>query len=255
MAKKTVKVKTKRQNKPRGVKKYTLSMAIVAVFLLSIPFTVYIAQRNNNSTINNNNDKQVLQAASAAVSIVDFEFSPATITIPLGTTITWTNMSVSDSDHTTSSDVEGTANSWDSGLTNPVASSGLPDTFSHTFTATGTFTYHCNVHTFMHGTVIVTAATATAPTATTAPAATATTAPAPTAITPTLVCEGGNGTPPCATIPPTESTAPAPTSTTAAPTIAPVTTASPTGDGGTSNPIALIILLIELILKFLKSLL
>jgi thermitase len=34
------------------------------------------------------------------------------------------------------------------------------------------------------------------------PAPTATTAPQPTAITPTLFCEGGNGTPPCATLPP-----------------------------------------------------
>jgi thermitase len=60
------------------------------------------------------------------------------------------------------------------------------------------------------------------------PAPTATTAPQPTDITPTLFCEGGNGTPPCATIPPTTTTAPG-TTTTTAPTVADVSPATNTG--------------------------
>lgn len=234
MAKKIKSVK--KINKPSGIKKYALSIAVIAVFLLSIPLTVSLAQPHKNS--------QVLAGTSAAVSIVDFEFSPATITIPVGTTVTWTNMSVSDSDHTTSSDVVGTANSWDSGLTNPLASSGLKDTFSFTFANAGTFTYHCNVHTFMHGTVIVTAAAAAAPTV--APTA----IPVPSAITPTLVCEGGNGTPPCATIPPTDAL---PSSTETEPTVA-LPTLSPSGDGGSSNLLTILLDLIAIILKFLQSL-
>ena len=232
-----------KKNNSTEVNKYIVLISVLAVFLLSIPLTVFFAQQYKS--------KQAHAASTGAVSIIDFEFSPATLTVPVGTTVTWTNMSVSNSDHTTTSDVAGTANSWDSGLPNPVASSGLPDTFSFTFANAGTFTYHCNVHTFMHGTIIVTASTAPAPTATTVPVVTsAPTVAAPTAITPTLVCEGGNGTPPCATIPPTDTV---PTGGTA-PTITPILTLTPSGDGGSLNPITLILFLIELILKFLQSL-
>lgn len=219
------------------VNKYIVFISVLAVFLLSIPLTIFFAQQYKS--------KQALAASAAAVSIIDFEFSPATITVPVGTTITWTNMSASGSDHTTSSDVGGTANSWDSGLTNPNASSGLPNHFSFTFANTGTFTYHCNVHTFMHGTVIVTAATTAAPTATTAPAATSAPTATPVTAVPSPNCLGS-----C----PTPTGAVTPTGTTTAPTITPNLTLTPTGDGGSLNPITLILFLIELILKFLQSL-
>jgi plastocyanin len=75
-------------------------------------------------------------------------FSPATITIAVGTTLVWTNSTTVA--HTSTSDA-GSAVSWDSGMINPGA------TFSFTFTRAGTFTYHCNVHPYMHGTVVVTA--------------------------------------------------------------------------------------------------
>lgn len=109
--------------------------------------------------------KQYAQTTGGSVSIQDFQFSPPTITVPVGGTVTWTNQSPQNF-HTTTSDVQGTTNSWDSGLTNP------GQTFSHTFTTPGTYTYHCNVHTFMRGTVIVSAGVPTntpAPTSTPVP--------------------------------------------------------------------------------------
>ena len=231
----TNKKATAKKNNSAEVNKYIVFISVLVVFLLSIPLTIFFAQQYKS--------KQAYAATTAAVSIIDFEFSPATITVPVGTTVTWTNMSASNSDHTTTSDVDGTANSWDSGLTNPVASSGLPDTFSFTFANAGTFTYHCNVHTFMHGTVIVTAATATAPTATTAPAATAT----PVTAVPSPNCLGS-----C----PTPTGTASPTGTTTVPTATPAVavTGIPDSDGGSLNPITLILFLIELILKFLQSL-
>lgn len=86
-----------------------------------------------------------------AVSITttgSFAFSPATITIKVGTTVTWTNNT--SVPHTVTSDDNTT---FDSGLNTPIAANG--GTFSFTFTKAGTFAYHCQIHPFMKATVIV----------------------------------------------------------------------------------------------------
>jgi plastocyanin len=114
---------------------------------------------------------RVAGAASSSVSIIDFAFSPASITVHVGDTITWVNNSQSGVAHTSTSDAAG----WDSGILNKGAS------FSHSFGAAGSFTYHCNVHPFMHGTVVVNAVTTT--TTTTRPGSTTTTRPGSTATT------------------------------------------------------------------------
>jgi plastocyanin len=81
-----------------------------------------------------------------AVTISGFAFSPASITVPVGTTVTWTNKDAAP--HTITSD-DGTT--FDSGnLANGA-------TYSFTFTKAGTFAYHCAIHSSMKGTVIVTA--------------------------------------------------------------------------------------------------
>jgi plastocyanin len=83
-------------------------------------------------------------AAANAVTIANFAYDPATITVPVGTTITWTN---TDSvDHTVTADDR----SWDSGHI------AQGQTFSRTFTTAGTFPYFCTIHPNMKGTVIVT---------------------------------------------------------------------------------------------------
>ena len=81
--------------------------------------------------------------ASAQVNIVFFTFSPATITVPVGTTVTWTQLDAVS--HTVTSDT-GVFNS---------STLYLGDTFSYTFTEGGTFNYHCVFHLFQTGTVIV----------------------------------------------------------------------------------------------------
>lgn len=80
------------------------------------------------------------------VKIVDFAFMPASITIPIHTAVRWTNRG--STTHTTTSD---TAGIFDSGPLAPAAA------FQHKFNTAGTFTYHCVIHTFMTGTVVVTA--------------------------------------------------------------------------------------------------
>ena len=84
----------------------------------------------------------------ATVSIVDFAFDPAAVEIPVGATVTWTNTGAATHTATAS---DGT---FDSGQLAPGAS------FSHTFTAAGTFPYICQIHPQMTGTVTVVEAAA-----------------------------------------------------------------------------------------------
>lgn len=81
--------------------------------------------------------------AGNAVSISNFSFQPQTITVAAGVTVTWTNAdSIA---HTSTSDATG----WNSNNINP------GQTFSLQFNTAGTFTYHCNIHPGMTGTVVV----------------------------------------------------------------------------------------------------
>ncbi|MBI2038051.1 MAG: cupredoxin family copper-binding protein [Candidatus Magasanikbacteria bacterium] len=78
-----------------------------------------------------------------SAAIAGFSFQPNSITISVGDTITWTNND--GAPHT----VTAGEGSFDSGA----LSSGR--TFSKTFTTAGTYSYVCNFHGSMHGTVIV----------------------------------------------------------------------------------------------------
>lgn len=91
-------------------------------------------------------------ATQASVRMIDNIFSPYTITIEEGTTITWTNDGYMA--HTVTAD----NGSFDSGSIN---SGG---TYSHTFNTSGTIYYHCTFHgsaggVGMAGIIIVQAAT------------------------------------------------------------------------------------------------
>lgn len=79
---------------------------------------------------------------ATAVSISNFAFDPASVTVKVGGTVTWTN---NDSPtHTITGD-----GGLDSG---DVANGG---TYSKTFDKAGTYKYHCTIHPNMTGEVIV----------------------------------------------------------------------------------------------------
>jgi plastocyanin len=85
--------------------------------------------------------------ATNAVAIQNFAFGPQTITVRVGTAVTWTNK---DQDaHTI--DFQGGA---EGGQVSQAMQQG--DTYSHTFETLGTIGYICSIHPFMHGTVEVT---------------------------------------------------------------------------------------------------
>jgi amicyanin len=84
--------------------------------------------------------------SSVSVDIVNFAFSPATVTVAVGTTITWTNKD--DAPHTVTSN----SGAFNSGTLQRNKS------FQFKFDTAGTFDYHCAIHPFMTAKVVVTAA-------------------------------------------------------------------------------------------------
>lgn len=94
------------------------------------------------------------------VVIQDMVYKPDTLSVPVGTTVTWKNMDITE--HTvTPTDpaqwgTDGSGNDQNDWL-------GRGDTWSHTFTEPGTYTYRCIPHSWEHegewkgqvGTIIV----------------------------------------------------------------------------------------------------
>jgi plastocyanin len=98
-------------------------------------------------------------AADQDVAISGFSYSPSTVTVNVGDTVTWTN---SDAQAHTA-----TGNGWNTG------DLGNGDSGSNTFTTAGTFDYMCGIHPAMRGTVVVRAAGGTTPPTDTPPLDTA----------------------------------------------------------------------------------
>jgi alcohol dehydrogenase (cytochrome c) len=82
------------------------------------------------------------------VDIVDYAFTPGTIIVPPGTTVTWSNTG-SQPHSATSTVSETNPVTFDSGILNPGQS------YSFTFDTPGTYDYFCVPHPFMRGKVIV----------------------------------------------------------------------------------------------------
>jgi plastocyanin len=83
-------------------------------------------------------------SSTNAVTIDNFAFSPATITVKPGTRVTVANHD--STAHTATSD---DGSSFDTGDIDPGSSKTI------TLSKAGTFAYHCNIHPFMHGRIVV----------------------------------------------------------------------------------------------------
>ncbi len=102
---------------------------------------------NTNVTTNTNT---TAKAVAKDISITGSAFSPSTITIAAGTTVTWTNNSggearISSDPHPTHTDLPGLDSS-------SLANGG---TYSFTFTQVGSWGYHNHFSPTMRGTVVV----------------------------------------------------------------------------------------------------
>jgi plastocyanin len=83
-------------------------------------------------------------ASGATVKIDNFSFGPANITIPAGSTVTWTN----------NDDVPHVVTSDDNKMFKSKALD-TDDRFSFTFTKPGTYNYYCAIHPKMVAKIVV----------------------------------------------------------------------------------------------------
>jgi plastocyanin len=83
-------------------------------------------------------------AATSAVSIDNFTFTPQTLTVKAGTTVTWNNKD--DIPHGIASDNNAFRRS---------KALDTDDKFAFTFTMPGTYKYFCYIHPHMTGTIVV----------------------------------------------------------------------------------------------------
>lgn len=89
---------------------------------------------------------QVASAAAAGtVTIDNFAFGPATLTVAPGTKVTWDNKD--EEPHTVMS--------ADGGMTFKSPALDTDDKFSFTFDKAGTYKYFCSIHPHMVGTIVV----------------------------------------------------------------------------------------------------
>ena len=140
-------------NVRRGVMKKTMAIVIAVVVVVG-GLGAWLLTRKSSSTKNTEQTATTQQsstltsdqtASTNTVDIKDFAFSPSTLTVKAGTTVTWTNKD--SMPHTVTED---------DGLEGP-ASGNLTtnQTYSFTFSKAGTYHYHCALHSSMTATVVV----------------------------------------------------------------------------------------------------
>jgi plastocyanin len=138
------------------------ALIVIILVVVIAAAAVFGLTRNNNKTTppasnptnssadqpqaSNNQNSSNQPTTTDTVSIQNFAFSPADITVKKGTTVTWTN-----NDSTTHTVTAS------SGETGPNSGNLAPGgKYSFMFATAGTFHYHCSIHPEMLGTVTVT---------------------------------------------------------------------------------------------------
>ncbi|MBV6699338.1 cupredoxin family copper-binding protein [Kitasatospora aureofaciens] len=109
--------------------------------------TVTVSPPSSTPSTSPTSGRPSAPVAANAVTIKNFAFSPAALTVKTGTSVTWTN---TDPDAHTVTSKQGSGG--------PLQSAALATnaTYSYTFTAPGTYPYYCSIHPFMTATVEVT---------------------------------------------------------------------------------------------------
>lgn len=119
------------------------------VFLVTRKDNKTTSGSSNTTSVNepSSNNTSSTPTATSNISIKDFAFSPVSITVKKGTTVTWTNND--SASHKIASDSGDSVSFGSDNLSNGQA-------FSFKFDQAGTFAYHCATHPSMKGTITVT---------------------------------------------------------------------------------------------------
>jgi plastocyanin len=115
-----------------------LLMAVAALVVVSALFVVSAAGAHKHPTA------MAQKHPTRTVSIQNFSFKPANITIKRGTRVRWINK-----DSTAHTATVNNGRSFDSGRLRPGQS------YTHTFKSAGKKPYHCEIHPDMKGTITV----------------------------------------------------------------------------------------------------
>jgi plastocyanin len=105
-----------------------------AAFLLLLMILVMLGNKNAHAGS---------PSSASEVKIDNFTFTPSTLTVAAGTTVTWTN----------SDDIPHTVVSVDNIFKSEVLDTD--DKFSYTFTKPGTYAYFCSIHPKMTAKIVV----------------------------------------------------------------------------------------------------
>ena len=116
----------------------SVSVAGLAVILMLGVAGLEVGQK---SSIAHAQDK----GSTTEVKIDNFSFGPVTLTVAVGTTVTWTNRD----------DIPHTVVSTDDSKTFKSKVLDTDEKFSFTFSKAGTYPYFCSIHPKMTGKVIV----------------------------------------------------------------------------------------------------
>ena len=123
--------------------RFTLTRVWAIVLLIGIITSVSCGDDDNKSTDSGNNG-----SSGTTVVIDNFAFSPQTLTVSVGETVTWRNNH--STGHTVTSD-------QGSELGSALLNQG--QTYQHTFDSEGIHPYHCSIHpSTMKGTITVVSA-------------------------------------------------------------------------------------------------
>jgi plastocyanin len=127
----------------KGKKKMKNSLLILSIAIATVGGSAVSAPKPNALQAGAPVSSQPAQAAAADVKIDNFSFGPATLTVAVGTTVTWIN----------NDDIPHTVVSTDKAFRSKVLDTG--EKFSFTFTKAGEYPYFCSIHPKMTGKVVV----------------------------------------------------------------------------------------------------
>jgi plastocyanin len=127
----------------RTVTGFRIRALLVPVAGAVIVLAAALIVRTGTPAVRPGHPAGAVATGDVTVAIVNYGYTPARVTVQVGTRVTWTNHDPTA--HTATAD----GGAFDTGTIAPHHSS------TETFTKLGTYPYHCLFHAFMTGTVTV----------------------------------------------------------------------------------------------------
>jgi plastocyanin len=121
-----------------------LTVSLVALAALAAPVAGCGGSDDTPPAAQSGGSAQHAALSGDALTISNFKFTPASVTVSRGARITVTNHDTTA--HTATAD---DGHSFDTGNIDPRSSATLAPSKA------GTYRYHCSIHPFMHGTLVV----------------------------------------------------------------------------------------------------